>query len=333
MRISIAMATYNGVKYLQEQLDSILYQTRHPDELVVCDDGSTDGTLEMLGYYSKKFEFDVVVLSNKSNLGVSRNFEKAISMCTGDIIFLSDQDDVWKKEKIQQIEDVFLKDRLAQIVINDALIVDEQLKPCGTSVLQQTLALNGSANEFVHGCCTAFRKTYRDLCLPFPSMGGRVVGHDDWLHNVGTYLEVRRVVATPYQYYRRHQNNASNSKISAPVRLNHIDRILDSIQKLSKFLNDDLTHLQFLEHTYFNVNLLEERALNCHTVEHYEEMEVHRMRLNKLKRGLAARMELAKMSKAKRFIDASKFYFDGGYQSFSGWKSFVVDILKPQQDG
>ena len=200
MRISIAMATYNGSKHLQEQLDSLLCQTRQPDELVVCDDGSTDSTLEILEQYTKKFECDVIILSNQSNIGVYRNFERAISKCTGDIIFLSDQDDVWSKEKIEQIERVFLDDKATQIVINDALIVNEQLKVVGTSVLQQTLALHGNANEFVHGCCTAFRRTFRDLCLPFPSTTGRVIGHDDWLHNVGSYLDVRRVVFTPYQY-------------------------------------------------------------------------------------------------------------------------------------
>ena len=132
------------------------------------------------------------------------------------------------------------------------------------------------------------------------------------------------------EYYRRHQQNVSNSKVYGHVRLNHIDRIKNLIHKLSKFLYDDITHLRFLKNTYVNVSLLEARVLNCRGVGQIKDIDNHLMKLNRLKRGLATRMRLAKMSRAKRFINASKFYYEGGYRSFSGWKSFAVDVIKPQ---
>jgi len=92
--ISVALCTYNGELYLREQLESILKQTFPPDEIIICDDGSTDTTIKILEEFRRKSFIPVKVYYNKENLGVSKNFEKAISLCSGDIIFLSDQDDV-----------------------------------------------------------------------------------------------------------------------------------------------------------------------------------------------------------------------------------------------
>lgn len=100
MKISIAMATYNGAKYLQEQLDSFVTQTRQPDELVVCDDGSSDATVEILRHFAAGAPFAVEIHENEVNLSHAKNFEKALSLCGGDVIFFSDQDEVWFPEKV-----------------------------------------------------------------------------------------------------------------------------------------------------------------------------------------------------------------------------------------
>ena len=99
LTISIAMTTYNGEKYLQEQLDSFLGQNRLPDELVVCDDGSQDRTMAILESFSSRAPFPVRIYRNSAKLGYSKNFEKAGSLCTGDIIAFSDEDDVWDAQK------------------------------------------------------------------------------------------------------------------------------------------------------------------------------------------------------------------------------------------
>jgi glycosyltransferase involved in cell wall biosynthesis len=100
MKTSIALATYNGEKYVEEQLDSYLTQTVLPDELIVSDDCSTDATQQMLGAFAKKAPFRVVLLCNIENVGYGQNFSRALSQTTGDLVFLSDKDDVWFPEKI-----------------------------------------------------------------------------------------------------------------------------------------------------------------------------------------------------------------------------------------
>ena len=95
MKASIALATYNGERYLQEQLNSFLHQTRLPDEIIACDDCSTDRTMDILESFAISALFAVYIYRNAINLGYTKNFERAISLCSGDVIFLSDQDDVW----------------------------------------------------------------------------------------------------------------------------------------------------------------------------------------------------------------------------------------------
>ena len=95
MKISIAMTAFNGAKYINEQLNSFASQTRLPDEVVVCDDISSDDTFEILDNFARSAPFKMIVVRNNKNLGYTKNFEKALSLCSGDLIFLSDQDDIW----------------------------------------------------------------------------------------------------------------------------------------------------------------------------------------------------------------------------------------------
>lgn len=100
MKLSVALCTYNGESFLQQQLDSILQQELSVDEIVICDDGSTDRTISIIESYKQRYHYPTFILEqNKKNKGVRKNFEYAISLCSGDIIFLSDQDDVWQCEK------------------------------------------------------------------------------------------------------------------------------------------------------------------------------------------------------------------------------------------
>lgn len=99
--ISVAMTTYNGEKYIRKQLDSIMNQSVKVDEIIVCDDGSSDKTLDILK------EYPVKVTINKSNLGFKNNFKKAISLCSGDYILLCDQDDIWEINKIEELKKQF----------------------------------------------------------------------------------------------------------------------------------------------------------------------------------------------------------------------------------
>src|SRR6266849_5683432 len=114
------MCTYNGARFLSEQLESIAAQTRVPDELVVCDDGSTDETVEIIKAFVERAPFAVRLEINANNLGSTKNFEKAIGLCQGEIIALADQDDVWYPKKLELLESVFLARPSVGAVFSDA---------------------------------------------------------------------------------------------------------------------------------------------------------------------------------------------------------------------
>ena len=123
LRFSVAMCTYNGVLHLPEQLDSIARQQRPPDELVVCDDSSTDHTVQVLESFAGQVSFPVRIVRNDSNLGYQRNFLKAIALCSGDLVALSDQDDVWYPSKLARLETIFAANSgLAGVFSNGDLI-------------------------------------------------------------------------------------------------------------------------------------------------------------------------------------------------------------------
>src|ERR1041385_2324822 len=113
------MCTYNGAEFLTAQWESILAQSRKPDEVVVCDDGSSDGTRSLLEQLAQQSSVPVTLRFNEQNLGSVKNFEQAIRLCTGEIIALSDQDDVWRRDKLQLIEQAFSKQSTG-LVFSDA---------------------------------------------------------------------------------------------------------------------------------------------------------------------------------------------------------------------
>ncbi len=121
--ISVALCTYNGASFIREQIESILNQTKSVDEIIICDDGSTDNTLEIIEELSDDNNI-IHVYQNKTKLGVCANFQKAVDICRGEIIFLSDQDDVWEPQKVETITSYFDANKKIQVVFTDALLID-----------------------------------------------------------------------------------------------------------------------------------------------------------------------------------------------------------------
>ena len=135
-RISVALRTYNGERFLSRQLASMQQQTRLPDELVICDDCSTDHTVEILQDFAASAGFPVRLTRNQSNLGFVANFERAIQLCQGDLIALSDQVDIWDSTRLQRSEQEFLEHPEVGLVFSDADIIDDQDQPTGTHLWQ-----------------------------------------------------------------------------------------------------------------------------------------------------------------------------------------------------
>lgn len=131
--ISVALCTYNGERYIREQIESILNQTLPVDEIVVCDDGSTDNTLSFIENFQGNT--DIRIYRNETNLGVCANFQKAVDLCRGEYIFFSDQDDIWHTDKTATIIDYFLSNPEKKVVFTDANLINEQNDPiCDTTL-------------------------------------------------------------------------------------------------------------------------------------------------------------------------------------------------------
>lgn len=175
MKISVAICTYNGEKYLAEQLDSILQQTVKPVEIVVCDDGSKDKTLEILQRYQTQYPDIFKIYSNEANLGYFKNFEKSIYLCSQEIIVTSDQDDIWEPEKLEETLCFFKNNPDKDAVFNDLVLVDNDETMLEPSYLNwkhiqyQDIINSIKAEElfvkiqmqgsFILGCALAIRKT------------------------------------------------------------------------------------------------------------------------------------------------------------------------------
>jgi glycosyltransferase involved in cell wall biosynthesis len=217
MRISIALCTYNGARFIEQQLESLAAQTRRPHELVVCDDGSSDETLEIVSRFAARAPFQVLLSRNESQLGITRNFECTMSRCTGDVIFLCDQDDFWLPEKIQMLMQPFESDADVGLVFSDAVITDADLRHFGYTMWQsvgltprrQRQMNHGDAMDVlvrryvVTGAALAFRTSLREHILPIPARSY----HDAWVAAVAAMVSKVVAVKTPLILYRQHGAN------------------------------------------------------------------------------------------------------------------------------
>jgi glycosyltransferase involved in cell wall biosynthesis len=214
MTVSVALCTYNGEKFLTEQLESYSIQTRLPDELVICDDQSTDSTIDIIESFQESAPFRVRLYINESRLRSTKNFERAISLCTGDIIFLSDQDDYWKPEKIQTILDCFSSPGKYGGVFSDAEIVDEYLND-QNSTLWNSIGFNrkrlrnfakGNSlpvllqEDVVTGATLAFDANFKDILLPIPDTWV----HDAWISLLLACTSNLCMIEKPLIKYRQH---------------------------------------------------------------------------------------------------------------------------------
>ena len=179
-RISIALAVYNGERFIQEQLETFASQRRRPDEVVVSDNASTDRTVEIVRQFARSAPFKVHLTVNSLNLGIGRNFDSALRRCTGDIICLSDADDVWYQDKLCKIGTLFESDPQIALVLSDADLVDEHLEPFNCTLWKSLGSPLGETPRFkrqttlrryrsvLYGNTMSFRSKYLQAILPVP---------------------------------------------------------------------------------------------------------------------------------------------------------------------
>ena len=214
LSISVAICTFNGARFLATQLKSIADQERPPDEIVICDDGSSDGSIEMLSEFAQRAPCSTRVVVNDDKLGSTRNFEKAISLCKGAVVALADQDDVWYRHKLRSIENAFLQSTETALAFSDADLINDDSQ-CVPGHLWPTFAFdraeqrkcaNGDAlavllrHPVVTGATMAFRRDYFELLAPIPA--NQI--HDRWISLLLAVQGNFAVISDRLIQYRRH---------------------------------------------------------------------------------------------------------------------------------
>lgn len=212
--ISVALCTYNGELYIAEQIQSILDQTVLPNEIIICDDGSTDLTLELLRKVSARSPIPIYIYENEHNLGSTKNFEKAINLCKGDIIFLADQDDLWHKSKVEIFKACFSSNPRLQAAFSNGDMMDARGNNLGFTLWnayglndhKQARLNNGKALEVllkhnvVTGATMAFRSGYKNLIFPIPNLWV----HDGWIALLLSAVGEIKCIDQPLIRYRQH---------------------------------------------------------------------------------------------------------------------------------
>lgn len=204
--ISVCMATYNGGRYIKQQLESILSQLGPDDEVVISDDGSYDDTRSVILSLDDN---RIRLLDNSGSHGFVSNFENALRNAKGDIIFLSDQDDVWLDGKVKTVSAALEN---YDLVIHDAQLIDGDGNSLGKTYYSTLHHKTGFwANLWKTrwlGCCMAFRREVLDYCLPMPK---GIVAHDYWIGMMGMVKFRSCFLEDVLIGYRRHGNNVSTS--------------------------------------------------------------------------------------------------------------------------
>ncbi len=214
MKTSVALCTYNGARFLQEQLDSISAQTCQPDEVIVGDDGSTDETLAILERWKNTVPFPVRILTHEKNLGHTKNFEATARECIGDVVFFCDQDDIWLPEKVATVMNVFETQPDVGLVCHNTTVMDENGKDTGLTEI--TLRERGNrrsslryfcpVNEkspIVSGCCMAVRTEFLRKTFPF------FCAHDVCIYAMARAETKIETIFEPLMKFRYHSQNVS----------------------------------------------------------------------------------------------------------------------------
>ncbi len=267
VKVSVVLCTYNGEKYLQDQLASLLEQTRLPDELVVVDDQSTDNTLSIVFDYARKIKFPVSIYRNSENLGVTDNYARGTALAHGDIIFYCDQDDIWQRDKIANFCKVFDENPDEVLVFSDGECVDASLEPLGYTIWQSVgfnkirreMWRNGKKfdvlmkSNVVTGAAMAVKRDFAMSVMPFSP----VWVHDGWLAIIAAAYGHGFPLGEISILYRQHDKNqigaikqsTAEKVMSAKIKgksgiLLQIARYFDLLQRLQEDQADDeLLHL------------------------------------------------------------------------------------------
>jgi glycosyltransferase involved in cell wall biosynthesis len=213
IRISVCMTTYNGERYIRKQIESILNQIGENDEVVVCDDRSSDSTVDIISSFQDR---RIKVFINDNNLGFSKNFSKCISLAEGELIFLADHDDIWLLGKVEKYLKIFQEKSDVISIMSNMEIIDENDQVTNPRLLnlksgygnRVLRVVRNFAKSTYYGCSIAFRQELKDKILPLP------FHFDTWIGLVSDIYGRCYHLNEVTMQYRRHSNNFSSLKTS-----------------------------------------------------------------------------------------------------------------------
>ncbi len=227
-KISVALAAYKGENFIGEQLSSILTQLADTDEVIVSDDFPQGKTKEIVLEMAEE-DARIKYIEGPSK-GLIMNFENAIKNCTGDYIFLADQDDVWLPDKVEKVCEEFEKG--ADLVLHNAMVTDKDLKITDTSFFSSHGTKTGYFNNILKnsymGCCMAFKTELKEKILPFPES---LPMHDQWIGLLAEKTGKVSLVEKPLILYRRHGENMTGGKTSLKQKIMWRISIAQEIKK------------------------------------------------------------------------------------------------------
>lgn len=317
MKTSIILGSYNGEKYIEKQIESFFSQTLLPSELIVADDGSVDNTVEIIKRLSEQSPFKIKLIQNVKNLGYTTNFEQLLEKADGDIIFFSDQDDEWFPQKLETIVNEFKNHPDEMVVINDMILADGDLKPTEFTQLTNIRKIGMSDHTFVAGCAVAIRKEWKSVVLPFPE---NYEGHDNWICRLAEITGRKKILETPLQLYRRHDNNVSQSFSSQTKEMNEISAAwthgLASAESawLKELEKIKLTKQRLLDR---KDAFSDQKALDKAIKDSDYKILIYEKRINNVRK-----------SRIKRIMPLSIMFFKGDYKFFKGIKSYIKDLIR-----
>lgn len=321
MKVSIAMATYNGARWIEEQLDSFAQQDRLPDELVVCDDCSGDETISIIEQFRRRASFEIRIVANEKNSGHIRSFLRAMALCRGDVIFLSDQDDTWRKTKISTMIRLIEENPRRHVFVNDAEYTDGNGTPYGLTVLQKCASVGVGAGGHISGACTVMTKEFVDFILP-EAYTDLPRYHDVYIHRWAKALGCKHIIADVLQIWRIHGSNTSATEMMNPERVSllrwrakfkGVDSRSDYLRKAAQFRRMRV-HLAVKRDEFARLEV----AADFSDV------------LGELSRNIDAfesRAALHDLSYPGRLAAIADMSLRGKYKYFYGWKSIAKDLL------
>jgi glycosyltransferase involved in cell wall biosynthesis len=328
MKVSVALPTYNGEEYLEEQLESILNQTKVPDEIVIRDDCSGDGTCSILREYEDKYPEIIDFQRNKENLGVKDNFEKCISQCSGDLIAPSDQDDIWKEDKIQKLVRLFQDNRELDFAFHNTRIVSKELEEKDTYWDRYPEDIRGiESNEdllehllwfnFIQGCSMIFTDKFKDKVFPIDSE----LTYDHHIAmNSALKANFRQFDECLLCYRQHEEQDQGPPQGSGGIRYN-VSRLISGIMRDENTFEKEVKKIQAARHlcTSVEVSRISEESLSKILEENKERLEY----LENRKKIYSNEISFLESLRLVKGLNGAK-----NYQKFgNGNRSLFIDLI------